>query len=391
MISDLIFVGSIFLVFVTIYLLFFTKNATRSYADYLLTATLLTHTWSVVLYLVLYSEYILQFPHLFKTGLPINFLIAPLSYLYVRAVLYNEKSIQTKDLLHAIPFLIVFINYIPFYILPVDIKLKIINNSLNYWPDAFKYQAGILPENLAILFRIILAIFYIVLQWKLIFSYKKVHKTSSVQIQVQNVLQWLKLFTITSTIILLGLLSIIIAIYIFPTYYNNDFVTLIPSLLVSIGFFIMAAYLLTHQEVLDGLPFIKYKEVASNVVNDKSYNLPYINEDYSEEMIAIQTYFENDQPFLQKDLSINHVSVALNIPSRELSFIINNHFGQRFNDFLNKYRIEYITKKINKTYLTNYTMEAIANEAGFASKSSFNLAFKKFNHCTPSEYLLKQL
>ena len=213
MISDLIFVGSIFLVFVTIYLLFFTKNATRSYADYLLTATLLTHTWSVVLYLVLYSEYILQFPHLFKTGLPINFLIAPLSYLYVRAVLYNEKSIQTKDLLHAIPFLIVFINYIPFYILPVDIKLKIINNSLNYWPDAFKYQAGILPENLAILFRIILAIFYIVLQWKLIFSYKKVHKTSSVQIQVQNVLQWLKLFTITSTIILLGLLLFIFSLH----------------------------------------------------------------------------------------------------------------------------------------------------------------------------------
>ena len=65
--------------------------------------------------------------------------------------------------------------------------------------------------------------------------------------------------------------------------------------------------------------------------------------------------------------------------------------GGRFNDFLNKYRIEYITKKINKTYLTNFTMEAIANEAGFASKSSFNLAFKKFNQCTPTEYLSKQL
>jgi AraC-like DNA-binding protein len=390
MISDLIFVGSIFLVFVTIYLLFFTKNASKSYADYLLTFTLLTHTWSVVLYLVLYSEYILYFPHLFKTGLPINFLIAPLSYLYVRAVLYNEKQIQFKDLLHAVPFLIVFINYIPFYVLPVDIKLKIINSSLNYWPDAFKYQAGILPENLAILFRIVLAIFYIIHQWKIILSYKKEHKTSSVQVQIQNVHNWLKLFTITSTVILLGLLSIIIAIYIFPSYYNNDFVTQIPSLLVAIGFFIMAAYLLTHQEVLSGLPFIKYKAIASNVSNDKSYNLPYINEDYSNEMELIRKYFERDQPFLQKDLSINHVSIALNIPSRELSYIFNNHFGQRFNDFLNRYRIEYITKKINKVYLANYTMEAIANEAGFASKSSFNLAFKKFNQCTPSEYLSRQ-
>jgi AraC-like DNA-binding protein len=292
--------------------------------------------------------------------------------------------------LHAVPFLIVFINYIPFYVLPVDIKLKIINSSLNYWPDAFKYQAGILPENLAILFRIVLAIFYIIHQWKIILSYKKEHKTSSVQVQIQNVHNWLKLFTITSTVILLGLLSIIIAIYIFPSYYNNDFVTQIPSLLVAIGFFIMAAYLLTHQEVLSGLPFIKYKAIASNVSNDKSYNLPYINEDYSNEMELIRKYFERDQPFLQKDLSINHVSIALNIPSRELSYIFNNHFGQRFNDFLNRYRIEYITKKINKVYLANYTMEAIANEAGFASKSSFNLAFKKFNQCTPSEYLSRQ-
>jgi YesN/AraC family two-component response regulator len=40
---------------------------------------------------------------------------------------------------------------------------------------------------------------------------------------------------------------------------------------------------------------------------------------------------------LNKDLNINQVSVALAIPSRELSYIINNHFGQRFNDFLNKY------------------------------------------------------
>ena len=152
----------------------------------------------------------------------------------------------------------------------------------------------------------------------------------------------------------------------------------------------MSSYLLTHQDVLSGLPFLKYKEVESIVENDKSYNLPYFNVDYSKEMDMIKEYFEQEKPFLRKDLSINHVSVALNIPSRELSFIINNHFGQRFNDFLNKYRIEYITKKINRTYLSNFTMEAIANEAGFASKSSFNLAFKKFNLCTPTEYLNKK-
>jgi AraC-like DNA-binding protein len=387
--ANLIFIGSIFLVFLTIYMLLFSKNAAKSYADYVLSILLLVHCWSVILFLILYSEYILLFPHVFKTGLPLNFLIAPCSYLYVRAVLLNEKKFQKRDVIHLIPFFIVLINYIPFYLLPVNEKVTVIQNSLNYWPDTFKYQAGFLPENFSILFRLILAIIYLVLQWNLILSYKKVHKESSIQIQISNVLKWLKLFTITSTVIFFGIIGFMLTVFFLPSYYNDDLLIQIPSLLVSVGFFVMAAYLLTHPEILSGLPFVKYKEVPSDVINDKSYMFPYINEDYKLEMERIVDYFKTEKPYLNKDLNINQVSVALAIPSRELSFIINNHFGQRFNDFLNKYRIEYITKKINKEYLSNYTIEGIASEAGFASKSTFNLAFKKYHQCTPTEYFSK--
>jgi len=387
--TNLIFIGSVFLVLVIIYMLLFTKNAAKSYADYVLSILLLVHCWSVILFLILYSEYILLFPHVFKTGLPLNFLIAPCSYLYVRAVLLNEKKFQKRDVIHLIPFFIVLINYIPFYLLPVNEKVTVIQNSLNYWPDTFKYQAGFLPENFSILFRLILAIIYLVLQWNLILSYKKVHKESSIQIQISNVLKWLKLFTITSTVIFFGIIGFMLTVFFLPSYYNDDLLMQIPSLLVSVGFFVMAAYLLTHPEILSGLPFVKYKEVPSDVINDKSYMLPYINEDYKLEMERIVDYFKTEKPYLNKNLNINQVSVALAIPSRELSFIINNHFGQRFNDFLNKYRIEYITKKINKEYLSNYTIEGIASEAGFASKSTFNLAFKKYHQCTPTEYFSK--
>jgi AraC-like DNA-binding protein len=387
--ANLIFIGSIFLVFLTIYMLLFSKNAAKSYADYVLSILLLVHCWSVILFLILYSEYILLFPHVFKTGLPLNFLIAPCSYLYVRAVLLNEKKFQKRDVIHLIPFFIVLINYIPFYLLPVNEKVTVIQNSLNYWPDTLKYQAGFLPENFSILFRLILAIIYLVLQWNLILSYKKVHKESSIQIQISNVLKWLKLFTITSTVIFFGIIGFMLTVFFLPSYYNDDLLMQIPSLLVSVGFFVMAAYLLTHPEILSGLPFVKYKEVPSDVINDKSYMFSYINEDYKLEMERIVDYFKTEKPYLNKDLNINQVSVALAIPSRELSFIINNHFGQRFNDFLNKYRIEYITKKINKEYLSNYTIEGIASEAGFASKSTFNLAFKKYHQCTPTEYFSK--
>jgi AraC-like DNA-binding protein len=271
----------------------------------------------------------------------------------------------------------------------VNEKVTVIQNSLNYWPDTFKYQAGFLPENFSILFRLILAIIYLVLQWNLILSYKKVHKESSIQFQISNVLKWLKLFAITSTVIFFGIIGFMLTVFFLPSYYNDEILMQIPSLLVSVGFFVMAAYLLTHPEVLSGLPFVKYKEVKSDLMDDKSYMLPYINEDYKQEIERIVHFFETEKPFLNKELNINQVSVALEIPSRELSFIINNHFGKRFTDFLNKHRIEHITNKINKEYLSNFTIEAIASEAGFASKSTFNLAFKKYHQCTPTEYFSK--
>ena len=220
-------------------------------------------------------------------------------------------------------------------------------------------------------------------------SFKTNQPEGPVQNQINLVIKWLKVFTWTTTIMLAGFFILTFLVILLPTYIDNKFVVITTSLFVSGGFFVMSGYLLTHPGVLSGLPFIKYQIVTSSGLTDKSYSMPYVTSDYHKEIDAIQQYFELQKPFLKKDLNINQVSVALGIPSRELSFIINNHFGQRFTDFLNKYRIEFITKKLNKEYLSNYTMEGIASEAGFASKSTFNLAFKKYHQLTPSEYLAK--
>ena len=39
----------------------------------------------------------------------------------------------------------------------------------------------------------------------------------------------------------------------------------------------------------------------------------------------------------------------------------------------------------------NYSLEGIAQESGFKSKSTFNTLFKKMNGITPSEYRKKGL
>jgi AraC-like DNA-binding protein len=384
---DILFLGSIFLVVATVYLLLFTNNASKSFSDFLLSSLLLSQAWGVVIYLLMNSKYILNFPHLYKTGVPINYLAAPLSYLYVKAVLNNEFKLKKGDLFHFIPFILFIVNQIPFYALSANEKLIIINNAISHWSNTYKVQTGIMPEYVNFILRPLQALIYLFFQWKLLLSFKKNQPEGPVQTQIEKVTSWLKIFSWTTTIILAGFFILTFLVILYPTYINNQLVVFVLSLFVAGGFFVMSGYLLTHPAVLSGLPFIKYEVIESKVRTDKSYSMPYVNYDYTKEMEEIRQFFEQEKPFLKTDLNINQVSVALGIPSRELSFIINNHFEHRFTDFLNKYRIEYITKKINKEYLLNYTFESIAKEAGFASKSSFNLAFKKFNNCTPTEFL----
>jgi AraC-like DNA-binding protein len=164
---------------------------------------------------------------------------------------------------------------------------------------------------------------------------------------------------------------------------------LISGFLGSISFLVISSYLLLNPKVLLGFPFIKYTEVALGLLINNKVKLPFIINDYSKEIEQIKKYFNENQPFLIKGINISDVAVGTGIAAKELSFIINQHFKQRFNEFVNQYRISYITKKINEGYLDHYTLQTLSSEAGFTSPNTFIAAFKKIELCSPSEYLAK--
>jgi AraC-like DNA-binding protein len=170
---------------------------------------------------------------------------------------------------------------------------------------------------------------------------------------------------------------------------SDGFIYHLPDYIFASCFFIISTYLLTHPSIFPGLPFIKYKETTSNLILNQTDSIPYIEQDYSTEIETIKQYFESKKPYLIKGLNISQVAVEINIPAKLMSFIINQHFEMRFNDFTNKYRVAYIKEKINEKYLDSYTLNSLASEAGFSNLTTFITAFKKIENCTPSEYLLK--
>ena len=383
------YIGSIFCALVTIYLLLYNENAIKTFANYLLASYFIFCISCLSVYVLILYGFIIDVPNLYKITAPINFLLPPIVYLYVRVMLFNKQKLNFLDFLHIIPFLLVFINYLPFYLLPISNKKDIIQELLKDINTSYKIQLGYLSEYIINIFRILQNLIYLIFQWKLIITFNKQNKNNEVEKQINNVIKWLRIFTSLSTISLFAFILLAFIALLFQEIYADGFIFYLPDYIFASCFFIISTYLLTHPSIFAGLPFIKYKQTPSTLILNQTDYIPYIEQDYSNEITIILDYFETKKPYLKKGLNISQLAVEINIPTRLISFIINQHFEMRFNEFINKYRVSYIKQKINESYLDSYTLNSLASEAGFSNLTTFIAAFKKIENCTPSEYLLR--
>jgi AraC-like DNA-binding protein len=101
----------------------------------------------------------------------------------------------------------------------------------------------------------------------------------------------------------------------------------------------------------------------------------------------LENHLEKDKPYRDRELTIFDLSDQLQIPRHFLSEVINEHLGKNFYTLVNEYRIEEVKKRMVDPAFKHLTILAIAYDAGFNSKSSFNTIFKQKTGMTPSEYL----
>lgn len=371
----------------TVYILLFKKNALRSYSDYLLSVSILCQIWAISLFMFVFSGTIQQFPYLYRTAAPLTFLVPPLGYMYVRSVLYNEKKWQAYDFLHLLPFLFFLINYLPFFLSPLDYKVEIVMKTIQDKNFGIEKQLGFLPESVFYLFRPIQATLYIIFQWRLILTFNRNNPNQTISDQIKRVTRWLSTFTLASSGFLVAFFIVLVLYFTQENLFTSSELTLIPNIILVISHFAVFTYLLINPQVLTGLPFIRYKETPSSLVENETVKVPFILENYSKEIKVLEKYFQNQKTYLQPNLAISQVAVETKIPNRDLSYIINNYYQKRFNDYLNEMRLTHFLLQIDANTLDNLTIEAIAFDSGFSSKTSFYRAFNRFYGCTPSEYL----
>lgn len=96
------------------------------------------------------------------------------------------------------------------------------------------------------------------------------------------------------------------------------------------------------------------------------------------DLMAQEEWFKNP------NLKLPDVAKRLNITPHRLSQLLNDNLGTNFPSFINEFRIENAKALLLENKL--FSLEAIAYECGFNSKSTFYATFKKYVGTTPAKY-----
>lgn len=108
--------------------------------------------------------------------------------------------------------------------------------------------------------------------------------------------------------------------------------------------------------------------------------------DLAEWTARVRRVMDEEQPWRQSQLTLGELARRLHTNSSSLSAVINEGFGQNFNDFVNGLRVAEVQARLRAGDGERRGLLAVAFDAGFNAKSTFNRAFRKATGIAPSEY-----
>jgi len=138
-------------------------------------------------------------------------------------------------------------------------------------------------------------------------------------------------------------------------------------------------------KLVDSFQNVK-QEAIENQENEEQFSEAQLQL-FADLKMKLSAFITEQKPYLDQELTIFKLAKDLNTNTKYLSYVINKEFGQNFINFINDYRIEEVKRKLQDENSKNLTIEALAQNAGFKSKSSFNAAFKKSTGHTPSSFI----
>lgn len=327
-------------------------------------------------------EFFRTYPHLLHVGWLLPTLYGPLIFLSVQKLTSVEPQLRWKDALYLLPFLFCFFILLPFFLQSAAEKQAYLADEERFAQDDFGWLNQLVN---------VLHLVFLLASFQLLRQHERRVKANFSAIE-QIRLKWLRDF------LLFILLILCVSI---PVFYARKWGIPVLSavypwhyLLVAIMIYWMGYRSLSQKAIFstktESIPAEEIVEAAVEPTSVK-YQKNALPEEKSDAYLAeLLSAMQEKQLYLQNDLSIQKLSELTNIPRHHLSQVINERLGKNFYDFVNGYRVEAAMKMLTDERYSHLTTLAVAEEAGFNSKATFNAVFKKMTGLTPSEYTRKQ-
>lgn len=101
----------------------------------------------------------------------------------------------------------------------------------------------------------------------------------------------------------------------------------------------------------------------------------------------LNSLMEKEKLYRKQDLTLSYVAGQLDTTNRRLSQSIKNNLGTSFYEYINERRVHDVIASFENKEDQHYTIETIAEKAGFRSKTTFLKAFKGKTGMLPKEFL----
>jgi len=299
----------------------------------------------------------------------------PFLYLYIGSLVTGKKYPDNNDLLHFIPFVCFNIYLLLSSLIPgwsEGISLGHVNHDGSP-PLTFLFFLGLTALS---------GPAYFLLSVKL-FRKLKLRLRDNFSFSEKIDPAWLRKLVLIFGIIWTVLMAVAVVHHVFHLF-SLDFCTNGLTLSLTLFIILIGYFGLRQKEIFISLPVNEVEPIVLG--QPKKYGTGIKDEDVGLLAAKLSAYMNESKPYLDPDLTLAGLSAMLNLPQHHLSRVINEHYGNNFFDFINRYRIEEVKQRIPDPAYGNLTLLGIAFDCGFNSKSAFNRLFRKYTGITPSEY-----
>jgi AraC-like DNA-binding protein len=140
-----------------------------------------------------------------------------------------------------------------------------------------------------------------------------------------------------------------------------------------------------HTDVERQIPGLSPESEPLDMESAASVEEPSI--DFDGIISQIDRHMTGFKSYLNPRYTIHDLSMDTMIPVYILSPVINQKLGMNFNNWLNKYRLEYFMTLLEQGKHKDETLDALSKHAGFSSRPAFINAFKRQIGVTPGVYV----